>query len=72
MEVVIVDTPEAGSALAGGAIAELLTRKPAAILGLATGSTPLGVYDDLVRRYELGEVSFAEARGFAQIGRAHV
>ncbi len=65
MEVVIVDSPEVGSALAGGAIAELLSGAPAAVLGLATGSTPLGVYDDLVRRYELGEVSFAAARGFA-------
>ncbi|MFI0431748.1 MAG: glucosamine-6-phosphate deaminase [Candidatus Nanopelagicales bacterium] len=65
MEVVIAESPEAGCALAAGAIAELLGQKPQAVLGLATGSTPLGVYDDLVRRYELGEVSFAGARGFA-------
>src|SRR5258708_9237448 len=29
------------------------------VLGLATGSTPLGVYQELIRRYEAGEVDFA-------------
>ena len=28
------------------------------VLGLTTGRTPLGVYRELVRRYEAGEVSF--------------
>lgn len=65
VEVVVVPSKKDGSELAGGAIADLLNRKPTAVLGLATGSTPLGVYDDLVRRYEAGEVSFAQAKGFA-------
>src|SRR5258708_12922271 len=29
------------------------------VLGLATGSTPLGVYQELIRRHEAGEVDFA-------------
>lgn len=65
MEVVIVESPAAGAALSAGAITELLNRKPEAVLGLATGSTPLPVYDALAERYEAGEVSFAHAQGFA-------
>lgn len=65
MEVVVVSSKDEGSRLAAGAIADLLTRKPTAVLGLATGSTPLGVYDDLVRRYNEDGISFAQAQGFA-------
>lgn len=65
VEVVVVDSKQHGSELVGGAIADLLGRKPTAVLGLATGSTPLGVYDDLASRYQAGEVSFKHAKGFA-------
>lgn len=65
MEVVIVESSQEGSELAAGAIAELLRNKPATVLGLATGSTPLGVYDALVRLHETEGLSFAQARGFA-------
>lgn len=54
-----------GVRLVGDTIAELLKKKPTAVIGLATGSTPLAVYDDLASRYENGEISFAQARGFA-------
>jgi glucosamine-6-phosphate deaminase len=36
----------------------------APVLGLATGSSPLAVYEELVARHERGELSFAEARAF--------
>ena len=42
MEVVIVDGPDAAGRLVGGAIADLVGRRPDAVLGLATGSSPLG------------------------------
>jgi glucosamine-6-phosphate deaminase len=64
MEVVILDEPEGIGPLAADAIVELLRRRPEAVLGLATGSSPLGIYDELARRYAAGEVSFASARGF--------
>jgi glucosamine-6-phosphate deaminase len=64
VEVVIVAGPEEAGALVGGAIADLLARRPAAVLGLATGSSPLAVYRDLARRHAAGEVSFATARAF--------
>lgn len=42
----------------------LLRRKPDAVLGLATGSTPLGLYAQLVALYRAGEISFAQATSF--------
>ncbi len=65
MEVVVVDSMESGCRLAGQAIADLLNTKPNPVLGLATGSTPEGVYKDLIRRYETEGLSFANTRGFA-------
>ena len=35
-----------------------------ATLGLATGSTPVATYRELIRRYDAGEVSFADCRAF--------
>lgn len=64
MEVVIVEDAEAGGRLVGRAVAELVGRKPAAVLGLATGSTPLPVYDDLARRHAAGELTLAHAQAF--------
>ena len=64
MEVVILSTPDMGGALVGEAIAELLSRRPAAVLGLATGSTPLPVYRDLACRCASGNLSLASARAF--------
>ncbi len=34
--------------------------KPNCVLGLATGSTPIGLYKELIRRYEEGELDFSE------------
>lgn len=64
MEVVIHADPAWRAALVADAVGALLAAKPAAVLGLATGSSPLGVYDELAARYSRGEVSFASSRGF--------
>src|SRR4051794_19773404 len=64
MEVVVLQDEAERADLAARAIADLLQRKPTAVLGLATGSSPLPVYDALVGRHQAGEVSFARARGF--------
>jgi len=42
----------------------LLKEKPDCTLGLATGSTPIGLYNELVRRYNAGEIDFSKARSF--------
>lgn len=64
MEVVIVGSPDEIGAIAADAIENLLDRKPGAVLGLATGSSPLPVYDALTQRCAAGRVSFNRARGF--------
>jgi glucosamine-6-phosphate deaminase len=62
VEVVIVDGQEAAGELVGSTIAALLDRRPGAVLGLATGSSPLPVYADLIHRHKAGELSVARAR----------
>jgi glucosamine-6-phosphate deaminase len=64
MEVVILPDIRAIGSLAADAIAALLQRKPTAVLGLATGSSPLAIYDELAARCDAGLVSFRAARGF--------
>lgn len=64
MEVIITEDPAQIGRIAADAIEALLARRPAAVLGLATGSSPLAIYDELAARYEAGRITFAEARGF--------
>ena len=64
MEVVILRDEAAIASLAADAVESLLRRRPDAVLGLATGSSPLGVYRELATRCAAGGVSFARARGF--------
>lgn len=45
-------------------IASLLHTKPRAILGLATGSTPVGIYKRLIEMQQQGLVSFAKASSY--------
>ncbi len=54
MEVVLCASATEAAALAADAVERLLDRKPDAVLGLATGSSPLGVYDELARRVRAG------------------
>jgi glucosamine-6-phosphate deaminase len=64
MEVVILrDTKEIGG-VAADAIGALLGRKPDAVVGLATGSSPLAIYDELATRCDAGLISFRQARAF--------
>lgn len=64
MEIVILDDAQAIGRLAADQICTLLARKSDAVLGLATGSSPLPVYDELIRRHQAGEVTFGQARAF--------
>ena len=61
---VIVDSAENIAAMAAQQYVDLLKRKPNAILGGATGSTPLGLYAELVRLNKAGEISFKDASSF--------
>jgi glucosamine-6-phosphate deaminase len=45
-------------------IASLLQSNPKAVLGLATGSSPVGVYAKLVEMHRKGNISFAKASSY--------
>lgn len=45
---------------AASIIAAEVIRKPDCVLGLATGSTPVGTYEELVAMYKEGRISFKE------------
>jgi glucosamine-6-phosphate deaminase len=64
VEVVIVGGPGEAGELVGGAIAALVAGKPGAVLGLATGTSPLAVYRDLAGRHAAGGLSLGGASAF--------
>ncbi|MFJ5861214.1 glucosamine-6-phosphate deaminase [Pseudarthrobacter sp. NPDC092439] len=63
MEIVILPTPADVARTAADAIEQQVRRGPS-VLGLATGSTPLGTYAELIRRHRAGGLSFANAQAF--------
>ena len=50
------------SEMAADIIGAQVLLKPDAVLGLATGSTPIGTYEELVRRYEAGRLDFGKIK----------
>jgi len=64
VEVIIVPKQEDAAPIVADAYTKLLADKSAAVLGLATGSTPLGVYKELIRRYNEDGLSFADVQAF--------
>ena len=44
---------------AANIISSVMTLKPDCVLGLATGSSPVGTYKHLIRRYENGDLDFS-------------
>ncbi|MFZ1381691.1 MAG: glucosamine-6-phosphate deaminase [Scrofimicrobium sp.] len=64
MRIAVLPSSNEIATLVADMYSELLAKKPNAVLGLATGSSPVPVYDELVRRYEAGDISFADARAF--------
>lgn len=64
MEVIIESTQEAASLLAAKMIAGLVRSKPTAVLGLATGSTPLGLYRELARMHREEGLDFSKVTTF--------
>ena len=62
MEIIILPTPSDVARTAADAIEEQVRSGPS-VLGLATGSTPLGTYQELIERHRNG-LSFARAQAF--------
>ncbi len=59
MQFIQVKTYEELSRKAANIIAAQVIQKPECVLGLATGSTPLGTYGELVQKYEAGDLDFS-------------
>lgn len=80
VKVIITNDYDEMSRTAAEIIKEQINRKANSVLGLATGSTPLGTYRELIRMYKNGEIDFSyvitfnldEYVGLPEIGRAHV
>src|SRR2546422_3051278 len=64
MEVVIKRDYDQMSKAAAQLVVDVLNTKPNAVLGMATGSTPLGLYQELVRLYKAGHVDFSRVTTF--------
>ena len=62
MKFIKVDTYNELSREAALVIASQLKSKPDSVLGLATGSSPVGTYRELIKMYENGEIEFSSAR----------
>lgn len=43
---------------------DIIKNKPDCILGLPTGSTPIGLYNNLVKEYEAGKLDFSQVKSF--------
>src|ERR1700743_2322096 len=64
MEIIIQQTQEAPTSIAARVIARLLREKPNAVLGLATGSTPLLLYRELIRLHQEEKLDFSRVTTF--------
>ena len=60
MKIIIAKTYEEMSRLAAEEIAKVVNEKPNAVLGLATGGTPVGMYKELIDMYKEKKVDFSE------------
>ncbi len=59
MKFITVDTYEKLSRQAANIISAQVILKPDSVLGLATGSSPLGTYKQLIKWYEIGDIDFS-------------
>ena len=68
LRTLVVEDPNDLAVLLADRIVEVIRREAAykdrCVLGLATGSTPIGIYRELIRRYEAGEVDFSKVMTF--------
>ena len=64
MRVIIVKNYDSMSKLAAKFVKEELLKKPDLVLGLATGSTPLGLYKELIRMHKEEGLDFSKVTTF--------
>lgn len=64
MQVIICDNYEEMSREGAKIIASQVIIKPNSVLGLATGSTPVGLYQNLIKMYQNKEIDFSNVTSF--------
>jgi len=64
MRVIVEQTPEAVARQSAVIVADLVRRMPRCVLGLATGSTPLGLYKELIRLHREADLDFSRVVTF--------
>jgi glucosamine-6-phosphate deaminase len=64
MEIIIEKDAITGSHAAARVVARLVREKPNAVLGLATGSTPLTLYRELIRLHQEEGLDFSQVTTF--------
>ena len=64
MRIIVCKNYEEVSKKAAQMILSQVTLKPNSVLGLATGSTPIGMYENLVELNKSGDIDFSEVRTF--------
>ena len=62
MKIIVTKNYDEMSKAAADIMAEVIKANPECVLGLATGDTPIGMYNELVAKYEAGEIDFAAVR----------
>jgi len=64
MDIIIRDNYDEMSRYAAGVIADFIRKKPNCVLGLATGSTPIGTYKELIRMHKEEGLDFSQVVTF--------
>ena len=64
MELIVTNSYEEMSRKAADVLASCVQAKPSCVLGLATGTTPIGLYGELVSDCKAGKLSFKDVTTF--------
>lgn len=64
MEIIVVENYEEVSKKAFEVMHEIVTSKPTAVLGMATGSSPIGLYKNMIKDHKENGTSYANIQTF--------
>lgn len=64
MKVIVVKNYDEVSKEAFNVMKEVVTAKPEAVLGLATGSSPIGLYENMIKDHKENGTSYAKCQSF--------
>ncbi len=62
IKIIYAKTAEEAGVNAAEVLANVIKNKQNAVLGLATGSSPIGMYKELIKKNKAGEISFKDVR----------